>query len=275
MSKFDFHVHCFPEKLAGRALSSVPSAASTARSDATWEGQLRYMASSDCRRCAVLNIAVTPRSMHNVNLFAVEINRPGQLVLGSVHPMAENALEELDWLYEQGIRGIKLHTGYQQYDFDDPAAFPVYRRIGELGMLTLVHCGPFFKTNDRVIWPSTMARAVEQFRGTPFVAAHMGGVSVDHPEYPILKDLPIYVDTALSPLRMTQEQFARSVEELGVDRVLFGTDMPWQDPEKLAHWIDEALKDKPQSWRDKIYYENAMALCRKLLPDQQQWWTEV
>lgn len=266
MPKFDFHVHCYPRHLARRAVSAVPTGAD-AQTDATWEGQLKFMAETEFKHAAILNIAASPHSMHSVNSFALEITRPDQLVFGSVHPFAENALEELDWLYENGIRGIKLHTGYQQYEFDDPAAFPVYRRIGELGMVTLIHCGPFFKNRDHVIWPQTIARAIDQFKGAPFVAAHMGGVKPDHPDFALVKEMPVYVDTALASIRMNQEQFAYAVEELGVDRVLYGTDMPWQDPRKLVAWIDEALASKPQEYRDKIYCRNAMELCRKLMPE--------
>lgn len=273
MVKFDFHVHCYPRHLAKKAMSAVPTGAD-AQTDATWEGQLEFMKNSDFKRAAILNIAASPHSMHSVNSFALEINRPDQLIMGSVHPMAEDALAELDRLYENGIRGIKLHTGYQQYDFDDPAAFPVYRRIGELGMVTLIHCGPFFKASNWIVWPGTLARAIDQFRGAPFVAAHMGGVRPDHPEFGLLKDMPVYVDTALASIRMDQEQFAMAVEELGVDRVLYGTDMPWQDPRKLVAWIEEALADKPQEYREKIFYHNAMKLCRKLMPEHLELWMD-
>ena len=273
MSKFDFHVHCYPEYLAGRALAAMAADADT-QTNGTWDDQLRYMGRHNCSHCAVLNMATSPHSMHKVNMFALEIVRPGQMIMGSVHPKAENAIEELEWLYEQGIRGIKLHTGYQHFDFDDPANFPIYRRIGELGMITSIHCGPFFEDKEHLVWPSTVARAIEQFQGAPFVCAHMGGVSPDHPEFSILRDMPVYVDTALAPHLMTKEQFGRAVQELGVGRVLYGTDMPWENPEKLTDWIDEALAAYPEIHRGRIYYRNAMALCRKLMPERQNWWIE-
>lgn len=273
MAVFDFHVHCFPAFLAERAVASMSGVAGP-QTDGTWEGQLQYMAGHGIRRCTVLNMATTPASMHNVNLFAVESMRPGYAVFGSVHPQAENAIEELEWLYQSGIRGVKLHTGYQRFRLDDPVYFPLYRRIGELGMATVVHCGPFFKDRENLVFPSVVARVIDCFQGAPFVCAHMGGIHVDHPEFSILRDMPVYVDTALSPRLMKQERFLRAVQELGEKRVLFGTDMPWEDPERLIQWIDAALLPDPAIHAEALYYDNAVKLCEQLLPEECCRWQE-
>ncbi len=273
MSTFDFHVHCYPEDLAERAVAAMSVVADT-QTDGTWDQQLAYMSRHDVSHCVGLNMAKTPGSMHKVNLFAVSSMRPQQLIFGSVHPQADNVMEELEWLYEQGIRGVKLHTCYQHFYFDDPAYFPIYRKIGELGMATTIHCGPFFEGNEYRVWPSMVARAIDQFRGAPFICAHMGGVHGDHPEFSILKELPVYVDTALADRFMSQEQFARMVQELGDHRVLFGTDMPWQNPEDLIRWINPAIASCPEINAQAIYYDNAMELCRRLVPAQWKLWQE-
>lgn len=271
MSTFDFHVHCFPEFLAKRAIALMAFVTSS-QTDGTWDEQLQYMGRHDVVHCVGLNMATTPHSMRKVNQFAVNSVRPDQLVFGSVHPMAENALEELAWLYEQGIRGIKLHTGYQHFLFDDPKFFPIYRRIGELGMATIIHSGTFFDDKEYLVWPSTVARAIDQFQGAPFVCAHMGGVTSDDPEFSILKELPVYVDTAGASHLMTQEQFVQAVRELGNHRVLFGTDMPWENPEILIRWMNPAIASCPDIDPKAIYYDNAMALCRRFVPELWDQW---
>lgn len=272
MSTFDFHVHCYPELLARKALQAMTIFTSSFQTDGTWDRQWEYMARHDVPHCTVLNVATRPKTMHNVNLYALESMLPNQLIFGSVHPQAENAIEELEWLYAQGIRGVKLHTGYQVFNFDDPAYFPLYRRIGELGMATSIHCGPFFEDRDHLVYPSVVARAIDQFQGAPFICAHMGGIHPDHPDFKLLCDMPVYVDTALASHMMNQEQFYQFVMEFGNERILFGTDMPWENPEDLIKWMRPVIMNTDDINADMIYYDNAMELCRKLVPEQWAQW---
>ena len=95
MSTFDFHVHCYPEDLAERAVAAMSVVANT-QTDGTWDQQLAYMSHHDVSHCVGLNMAKTPGSMHKVNLFAVSSMRPQQLIFGSVHPQADNVMEELE-----------------------------------------------------------------------------------------------------------------------------------------------------------------------------------
>ena len=51
----------------------------------------------------------------------------------------------------------------------------------------------------------------------------------------------VYFDTGVILDRMPQEQFLRMVREHGADRIVFGTDSPWQDQKKFV----EILKEMP------------------------------
>lgn len=273
MSTFDFHAHCFPEFLAKRAVTAIPFITQS-QGDGTWDDLLALMKRHDVPHCVGLNMATRPNTMHKVNLFAVSSMRPGHAVFGSVHPDAPDAIAELEWLYEQGIRGVKLHTGYQVFDFDNPRYFDIYRKIGELGMATTIHCGPFLDTTEHLVYPGVVAKAIDCFDGAPFVCAHMGGVDPDHPEFELLKSLPVYVDTALAHRMMTREQFARFVVEFGNDRVLFGTDMPWENPETLIRWMNPVFREHPEINARAIFYDNAMELCSRIAPEKWARWRE-
>ncbi len=107
-------------------------------------------------------------------------------------------------------------------------------------MITLVHCGPSAKSNAHLVWPSTVARAIEAFNGAPFICAHMGGINYMHPEFAVLQELPVFVDTALATRYMNSEQFAQMVSLLGVHRVLFGSDLPWGDYAETMDLVEHA-----------------------------------
>lgn len=257
----DFHVHCFPDYLAHKAISSV-HLGNESPVDGTVYKQEQWLDTNSIEKCVILNMASRPDTMHQVNEFALSIKVKKFFVFGSVHPEADNAIAEVERLYEKGIRGIKFHTGHQQFDFDNPKYFPLFRRIGSLGMATLIHCGTSLKSSEHQVWPSIIARSIECFNGAPFICAHMGGVTPEHPEFKLLVDLPVLVDTALSEQRMNEEQFKGAIELLGDSRVLFGSDLPWGNYQKNKRFLE--ISDLSEKVRHKIFYQNAEQLIKKL-----------
>lgn len=222
----DFHVHCFPDALAPRAVGSVKDRTDNGM-DGTLDSQKRWMARQKISYSVILNMASRPDAMDNVNRFALSCAAPGLIPFGSVHPDAANAIETVEELHHLGIRGIKFHTAHQRFQFDNDAYRPLYRRIGALGLITLVHCGVSSRSPDYQVYPVHVARVIDCFQGAPFVAAHMGGITPTHPEFKLLTELPVYVDTALMERRITPAGLNEAVNILGVQRVLFGSDLPW------------------------------------------------
>lgn len=259
----DFHVHCFPESLAKRAVDSVPFA-SGHKLSGTLKGQLDFMERTGMKGCALLHMASRPDTQRNVNMFARSTMGPGRFVFGSVHPAAEDAAGQVHWLYDQGIRGIKFHTGHQDFDFDDPAWVPLYREIGRLGMAVLVHCGASAKSSRHLVWPHTVARVIDAFAGAPVICAHMGGVSPGQEAFSLLCSLPVYVDTALTPRMMDAKTLAQAVEGLGCGRVLFGSDLPWADFSQTLKLVQEAASHAPYLDWDAVARKNAEHLAQCL-----------
>lgn len=259
----DFHVHCFPEALAQRAVDSVPMTGSH-RLSGTLRGQLDFMARSGLRGCALAHMASRPDTMANVNRFALSTMGPGRFVFGSVHPAARDAAEQVRWLYDRGIRGIKFHTGHQDFDFDQPDFLPLYRQIGRLGMVTMIHCGSSLKSPRHLVWPDTVARVIDAFSGAPFICAHMGGVSPRDPAFSLLCELPVYVDTALTPRMMDAEALAQAVDRLGAGRVLFGSDLPWADFDQTLKLVRSAASLAPGLDWDAVLGKNAEHLTQTL-----------
>lgn len=260
----DFHTHCFPDFLAKRAVDSVPFAGEN-RLSGTLQAQLDFMAQSGMRGCALAHMASRPDTMRHVNDFAVSTMGAGRFVFGSVHPAAEDAVAELHRLYDRGIRGVKFHTGHQLFDFDDPAFLPVYREIGRLGMVTLVHCGVSARSAKHLVYPRTVAKVIDAFAGAPFICAHMGGVTPRQREdFALLCSLPVYTDTALTPRMMDAPTLAEAVRQMGAARVLFGSDLPWGDFPRTLELHRAAARLAPELDWDAVLHGSAEALCARL-----------
>ncbi|WP_367924717.1 amidohydrolase family protein [uncultured Ruthenibacterium sp.] len=256
----DFHVHCYPAFLAKRAVDSVKE--NYYQVDGTLDTQREWMRQHHVEKSVLLNMATRPDTMANVNRFAEQSVCEEFVPFGSVHPAAENALQEVERLYQQGIRGIKFHTGHQNFDFDDIKNIPLYRKIGSLGMATIVHCGDSAKSPDHLVWPHTVARVIDAFQGAPFICAHMGGIDLNSPELDLLKQMPVLVDTALVIRRMEAKEFGVMARELGVERVLFGTDHPWGDFFRTRDMVENS--DLTATEKEKIFYGNAISLLNRI-----------
>ena len=66
--------------------------------------------------------------------------------------------------------------------------------------------------------------------GLILIAAHFGGFRLWNDVDRELLGLPVYLDISLTLGFLPDEQFVRMARQHGIDRVLFASDAPWQDP---------------------------------------------
>jgi len=257
----DFHTHAFPEKIAANAVSRLSHAAGglLPQTDGTLPSLLREMDRDGVDISVVHSIATNPRQQKKVNDFAIEMNRHPRIVaFGSVHPDAPDALEELERIKAAGLKGVKLHPEYQSFYADEERMKPIYRRISELGLVTLFHAGhdygfppPFH------CMPEHLARAIGWF-DSPVVAAHWGGAGCGEQVLRHLCGENLYFDLSFGYANMSRSIAQMILESHGPEKLLFGSDMPWHRPAwelRLLGSLDMGDAD-----REKIFHENAEKL---------------
>lgn len=177
----------------------------------------------------------------------------------SVNPMADYAMDEIEhWADRDAFVGLKLHLGNSDVSLRDADGVArlreVFRRADELGLAVAVHLGgrsEDFGAEDARAFVDQVLPAAPS---VPVQVAHMAGpgglgpgtrASLDvfaealreHPERTrnLIFDLsgvpnPRYLargDTALiRRVDALNELFVDAVREVGLDRVVFGTDYP-------------------------------------------------
>ena len=258
----DFHAHAFLDKLAANAVSSLAARAHfTPFCDGTVDGTARLMREQGVDRFAVLNIAVSPKTERHVNDFAISLLDRGDTVLpfGSVHPSSPDAFSELERLKNAGICGIKFHNEYQNFFVDDEIAFPVYERCAELGFIMLFHGGadrgfsPPVKTA-----PRRMRRVALRFPQAKIIVAHLGGQDMQQEAIDELADTNVYIDTSFVSRSVEPSVAERSIRAFGFDRVIFGSDCPWDTPANTVAFLQ--AMDFSQEEYEKIYSKNALKI---------------
>ena len=195
----DFHTHCFPEKIAERAIEklSLASGGLKPHTNGTLEGLKCSMQKGGVDISVILNIATNAKQQQSVNDFAAMCNKEtGIVAFGSVFPYSEDVFCELERIKDLGLKGVKLHPDYQGFSVDDIRMKPIYKKIGELGLITIFHAGvdygfppPYGAT------PEKLARALSWF-SSPVVAAHWGGAGCGEGVITHLCGKDIYFDTS-------------------------------------------------------------------------------
>lgn len=254
----DFHTHCYPRPLAEKVVQTDTSPRKLPVP--TPDNLLAQMTEAGVDLSVVLPVATRPDTVRDTNQFAQSIQSDRLLSFAAIHPDSPDSLELLEELAEQGVKGVKFHPPFQHFSLDNPKYRSLYRKIGALGLITVIHPGRALPEKDHYCYPSTFSRVADDFQGAPVILAHMGGILAEQAEIDLLPQLPVYLDTALWPIFMSQERFLQLIDRVGLDRVLFGTDYPYTTPEDCVKHI-QAL---PLTDREKaqLLSGNAQTLLR-------------
>lgn len=257
----DFHTHAFPGKIAGRAVGSLShgSGGMVPQTDGTAGSLLAEMGRDGVDHSVVLSIATNPRQQHSVNDFAMELNRePRITAFGSVHPEAPDALEELERIAAAGLKGVKFHPEYQSFFADEERMKPIYRKISQLGLITVFHAGHDIGFAPPYHCMPRQLLGALKWLDAPVVAAHWGGYGVGLDVIGQLCAEQLYFDTSMGYGCIPKPIAQTIVDKHGPNKLLFGSDMPWHRPEwelRLLNSLDISEMDK-----EKILFRNAMKL---------------
>lgn len=263
MKYFDFHTHAFTDTLAGRALSSLAdTSGKIPATDGTVNGLHKIMKKNGINEFLLLPVATKPSQQISINNWASEIMGNGIYSCGTVHPDSDDALNEIERIKSLGLCGVKFHSEYQKFCPDEERMFPIYEKIAEQGLIAVFHGGydPFGTENIRCT-PQRMARAVKRVPQLKFVVAHLGGIYVwdDVEKYLAGRFENLYLDVSvIASFNIDENQLLRIITAHGTDKILFGSDCPWDNPENEINMINRlpiSVEDK-----EKIFYKNAYRL---------------
>ena len=148
------------------------------------------------------------------------------------------------------VRAIKVHPAIAFVLPDDPGFLPVYKLAVDTGLPVVAHGGSgkgtFYESDTEYCAPPNFAPVMERFPGLRLVVAHLGQPFYDDllalgAAYPnVWTDLS-YV---LGARFLEGSALAETIRAFGVERVMFGTDFPFFDPEdSLSQLAAAGLSD--------------------------------
>ncbi len=185
----------------------------------------------------------------------------------SVHPAdGSAALEEIDRVAAAGAAWLKLHPNTQRFDVADPAVAKVVGKAAERGMPVLFDAYSPWDANQPGKFVD-LAQAVPESR---LILAHAHGpgfpqlliydIVARYPDWGRNVWIDISVTAALLAGGPFAGQFAWVLRKVGVDRVVFGSDYPLDDPLTAVRAVAElGFTVEEQA---AILHDNADALLK-------------
>lgn len=263
MNYFDFHTHAFTDSLAERAISSLCETSNKIpETDGTINGLHEIMKKYGINEFLLLPVATKPSQQTTINNWASEVMGNGLYACGSIHPDAYNAFEEIERIKSLGLYGVKFHSEYQHFCPDEERMFPIYKKIAECGLIAVFHGGwdPFGESDIRCT-PERMAHAVGKVPELNFVVAHLGGINVwnDVEKYLAGKFDNLWLDiSVIASMGISENQAERIIKKHGTDKILFGSDCPWDNPKNEIDLINNLSLSNED--KEKIFFKNAHKL---------------
>ncbi len=246
----DSHVHTFADDdVAGKIISSfnkIYDIEFRNPGNGTIENVLKNMEAGGIDRTVMVNFA-PPKIIHQNNIWTLETakNSEGKLIpLVSFHPeMAGTLTEHLENYIKLGAKGIKLHPMAQGFDVRDERLDSLLKTCNEKHFTILIHCGRV--SNARLNEFSDfecILPVIQKYPELPIILAHMADGNVERCLEVSKKYNNVYFDTSIvitgypeimdvnEPSWPDDKEVISIINEIGAEKVVFGSDFPWGSP---------------------------------------------
>lgn len=234
----DAHTHIYPEKISQKASDTIGNFYGLKMfSRGSSAVLLQEGREIGVKKYLVCSAATSPLQVESINNFIMsEANEhPEFLPFGTMHPDFENIGDEVERMISIGLKGIKLHPDFQQFDIDDKKAYKIYE-VAEGKLPILFHMG-----DNRYDYssPLRLKKVLSDFPHLKAIAAHFGGYQRwDEAKELLCGNENVRFDTSSSLPIISVEKARELVSIYGVENLFFGTDFPmWNAKEELDRFF--------------------------------------
>ena len=212
----DFHSHVYPDAIAPKAADSIREFYHLG--DDAMDGKVQTLlergTKAGIEKFVILPVALRPSRTRHINDFIIgEVAKEERFFgYGTIHAGMQDICQEVEYIMEKGLLGLKMHPDSQVFAIDDPRLFPVYDMIGDQ-LPILFHMGDHRYDYSH---PARLRKVLDLFPKLRVIAAHFGGYSM--------------YDTAAELLSDKDPQVAAKAAYMLKER-----QMQWED-QRLGSW---------------------------------------
>ena len=230
MKLIDIHTHIYPEAISQKATDSIREfyQLDGGGMDGSASMLLSQGDKAGIENFIILPVGMRPDRVRHVNDFILsQVAAEARFIgFGTVHAAMDQLTDEVEYIMENGLRGIKMHPDFQEFDINDPRLFPLYEMVQDK-LPVMFHMGD--KRYD-YSHPMKLRRILELFPKLQVIAAHFGGYSMYETAYELLHDKDCIFDISSSLMFMKDGVAEKYINAFGAERMAFGSDYPLWDP---------------------------------------------
>ena len=260
----DFHTHTFPDKIASEAMSKLKDLSSfNSFSDGTEKSLERELKKGPVSHAVILPISTKQEQVKSINRYNASKNNKNLFFLGTMHPEFRDFENELNFLKNKDIHGIKLHPEFQSFEPDNKALFPIYETLISKDMFVIFHSGKeeFLKRKTPLGHPASFAKLHKIFPKLKMVIAHFGAHALPLETKKHLLGQDIFIDLSFEFPFLSSAFIKHFFKKHSCDHLLFGSDSPWQPIQKYYSFFDKLKLSV--GVKEKITSINALRLLKK------------
>ena len=230
MKLIDIHTHVYPEAIARKAAASIREfyQLGTDEMDGTVKTLLERGTQAGIDRFLILPVSMRSDRTRHINDFILEqvAKESRFLGFGTLHAAMEGITDEVQYIMDSGLRGVKMHPDSQVFAIDDERLFPAYEML-EGKLPVILHMGD---TRFDYSHPARLRHVLDNFPRLQVIAAHFGGYGMYETAYENLHDKDCIFDVSSSMMFMEEGVAEKFINIYGAERMAFGTDYPLWDP---------------------------------------------
>ena len=258
MRYIDVHAHVFPDNVAPKVVSQLENYYKM-----HWLGNglvsdlIASMDEAKIDKTVIFSTATKAAQVETINNYISGLCKECDRFIGfgTMHPDYPDIEKEISRFRELGLRGLKLHPDFQQFNIDDPGMYRIYKAVGS-SMPILIHLGD---ENFDYSSPLRLAKVMDDIPELIFIGAHLGGYCrwQDAEKY-LFGRRNLYLDVSSCFHKIPHSEGRRMIRLHGADRVLFASDYP---AVRGANAIEDVLKmELTEEEKELIFHRNAEKL---------------
>jgi predicted TIM-barrel fold metal-dependent hydrolase len=138
----------------------------------------------------------------------------------------ESALDTIKQCFEEyGFLGIKFNGAQDDYVIDDATVMSFIEAATKYGKPIAFHIGSDFFENTH---PYRLGHIAATFPETQFIMIHMGGARLPALDRAAIETAQQYANITIIGSAIPATAILRAIDQLGADRVCFGSDTPFR-----------------------------------------------
>ncbi len=230
----DAHVHLFPDNLFQSIWEWFDRFGWPIRYRLTAPRVVEFLLEKGIGHIIALHYSHKPGIARMLNAHMAELCREYPQVTGtaSIFPGEEEAEDILMEAFNLGLFGVKLHCHVQCFDLDSRGMHEIYRVCSEQDMPLIMHVGrepksPAYRCDPYLLCSAQKVEEVlKEYSTLNVCVPHLGADEFEPYQRMVERYDTLWLDTTMTLAEYLPFRLGRPLQEMRVDRILYGTDFP-------------------------------------------------